>query len=257
MPILQRLNADSSWYIEYGGTSVIIDPWLIGDDVAGFKWFSHQKHIHAPIAMSELPQVDGILVSQQYPDHCHIETIQGLDANTPIFATHHAYHKLTAYFGASRSIQPISVGAWTPWRGWEIMSVKRKGLLSPNFYAIVIALPNKHAIFYAPHGFELTRDELDTIKHLTFDLVITTFTHFVLPAFLGGEINLGAAAAKKLIEQLGPKYAVNTHDEMKEKYGLVAKIARVIPFDQDRAKPHGMYTPIPFDGKKHNLQIKH
>ena len=253
MPTIQRLNADSSWCIEYGGTSAIIDPWLIGEDIAGFKWFSHQKHIYPPIAIADLPKADGILISQQYPDHCHLETIEAMDAKMPILASPHAYRKMKSYFRSGRRIESIKPNTWINWKQWRVMCFKRRGLLSPNFYAIIIALPNNQAIFYAPHGYALSDDEFNIIKDLSFDLVMTTHTRFVLPALLGGEINLGKAAAEKLAVQLNPRYLVNTHDEMKEKAGLVAAIAKVEPFDPTQYVSDEIFMSVPFDGLSHKF----
>ena len=35
---IKRLNLYSSWHIEYGKNSFIVDPWLIGSEIDGFKW---------------------------------------------------------------------------------------------------------------------------------------------------------------------------------------------------------------------------
>jgi L-ascorbate metabolism protein UlaG (beta-lactamase superfamily) len=46
---IQRLNMDNSWRLEFGGKSVLIDPWLMGVEVDYFSWFNTQWHKTAPV----------------------------------------------------------------------------------------------------------------------------------------------------------------------------------------------------------------
>ena len=39
---IKRLNLDSSWHIEYGSSRFVVDPWLIGSEIDGFKWLNEQ-----------------------------------------------------------------------------------------------------------------------------------------------------------------------------------------------------------------------
>jgi L-ascorbate metabolism protein UlaG (beta-lactamase superfamily) len=41
---IQRLNMDNTWWVNWGGTSLLLDPWLIGSEVDGFSWFNEQWH---------------------------------------------------------------------------------------------------------------------------------------------------------------------------------------------------------------------
>ena len=73
---IKRLNLDSSWHIEYGKNSFVVDPWLIGSEIDGFKWLNEQWHIKEPVKISDLPEFQFLLISQNYEDHCHIETLK-------------------------------------------------------------------------------------------------------------------------------------------------------------------------------------
>ena len=50
---IKRLNLDSSWYVEYGKSNFIVDPWLIGSEIDGFKWLNEQWHIKEPVKISD------------------------------------------------------------------------------------------------------------------------------------------------------------------------------------------------------------
>ena len=91
---IKRLNLDSSWYVEYGNSKLVIDPWLIGSEIDGFKWLNEQWHIKEPIKISDLPEFQFLLISQNYEDHCHIETLKNISDEKPIIATDKAFKKL-------------------------------------------------------------------------------------------------------------------------------------------------------------------
>ena len=42
---IKRLNLDSSWYIKFNKLNFVLDPWLIGSEIDGFKWLNEQLHI--------------------------------------------------------------------------------------------------------------------------------------------------------------------------------------------------------------------
>ena len=61
---VKRLNLDSSWHISYNQTDFIVDPWLIGSEIDGFKWLNEQWHTKEPVKITELPDYNFILISQ-------------------------------------------------------------------------------------------------------------------------------------------------------------------------------------------------
>ena len=52
---VKRLNLDSSWYILFSKDPFIIDPWLVGSEIDGFKWLNQQWHIEDPVKIEDLP----------------------------------------------------------------------------------------------------------------------------------------------------------------------------------------------------------
>ena len=75
---LQRLNLDTSLFLEIGGWRVVIDPWLEGTEVDFFSWFNTQWHRTSPIPFHEIPEFDTVLITQKYPDHFHLQTLKKL-----------------------------------------------------------------------------------------------------------------------------------------------------------------------------------
>ena len=79
MPMkIQRLNMDNTWFIEFAGLRMLIDPWLFGQEVDFFSWFNTQWHRTAPVPLAEVPDFDLVLITQKYPDHFHQETLKKL-----------------------------------------------------------------------------------------------------------------------------------------------------------------------------------
>ena len=95
---VKHLNADTSFLLTFspeakrspsesdftvGNFSVLIDPWLYGPSIVTASWFAKTEH-RIPSAikhLSELPEPDVVIVSQNKPDHCHKETLLELRAD--------------------------------------------------------------------------------------------------------------------------------------------------------------------------------
>ena len=128
-PILHHLNADTSWLLQIprpanavarGGRvyyNVLIDPWFVGGQSDGAKWFSQQWHATESAvasiaeveelahqvetlaggqglerarkgdAASEDSLVDVVVCSHEFTDHCHRETLLEVQRDVPVFAT--------------------------------------------------------------------------------------------------------------------------------------------------------------------------
>lgn len=223
---LQRLNMDNSWWLKWGNTSLLLDPWLIESEVDGFKWFNEQWHATPAIAPEKVPAYQHVLISQPYSDHCHTRTLRALHLHASFWAVPAAVKRLKKEW-PEKPFQPIYTTSekWLTVGELTIARLTPARWVDPIYHAIVIAR-NKEAVVYAPHGFMLTPQQKESIAHLDVKLLITTFTHFTLPFFLGGTINPGKKAAMGLASQLQAKKIVNTHDEDKIAKGLVIKLAK-------------------------------
>lgn len=226
MITVQRLNLDSSWYFKYEGLCFLLDPWLLGSEIDGFRWFSEQWHIQEPLALSDIPDYQFIVISQPYEDHCHIPTLRSLPTHVPILAVPKAAKRLRRIF-KDRTIVEIPVfSGFLEYNGIKIMALRPRKVLDPVFGALLICGTQKEAIFYAPHGYSPRQEELDLLEQFDVQLLMTTFTEFRLPAIMGGLVNPGVEGAATLCKKLKPRHVINTHDEPKKMAGLVAKLAK-------------------------------
>lgn len=228
---IQRLNMDNSWLIRWGGLSIMLDPWLVGSEVDGFRWFNEQWHVTDPVPLADIGRTDIVLVSQPYSDHCHSETMRLL-----------LYDQLLAVKPAKKRLQrenpslkdiiviPDATIEWLTIGSLQIGELIPDRWIDPIYHAIIIR-EGTEAILYAPHGFVLNETQLAAVRGLHFKLMITTFTYFKIPAILGGIVNPGMEAVKKLAAQTKPDHIVNTHDEQKKGKGLIVKIAEAVYTD--------------------------
>lgn len=227
---IQRLNMDSSWLLRWAGLSVVIDPWLVGSEVDGFRWFNEQWHTTEPVPVRELGRPDIVLVSQPYSDHCHPETIRQLDYGH-LIAVPPARKRLKREL-AGVAIQDISEIS----RGWltvgtlQVADLLPDRWIDPIYHAIAIRHGQDY-ILYAPHGFELSGVQLEALEGLRCRLLMTTYSWFKIPALLGGLVNPGIPAAQALAAQVQPDRIVNTHDEQKRGQGFIPRVAKAIYAD--------------------------
>jgi hypothetical protein len=226
---LQRLNMDSSWLLNWGETILVIDPWLIGSEVDGFKWLNEQWHIKDPVAVNEISHYDGILISNPYSDHCHLDTLRKLNVNVPIVATEATCKRIKKEWKERQttSIGYLNQNNFTTFKNLKIAALKPAGkIIDPIYHSLLICNGND-AIFYSAHGIPLTGEQLTMLKPFNIKLLATTFTWFKLPKIMGGLVNPGYEAALKLADQLQAQYIINTHDEPKIAKGLVNTLSKV------------------------------
>jgi hypothetical protein len=227
MLYIRRLNMDSSWQLTWKETSILIDPWLLGTEIDGFSWFNEQWHVTPPLSIDALEDYQGILISQPFSDHCHEETLAKLEA-VPFITSPKAKKRLMKGFPKRKMLElpTIQKNEWLNFGSLKIAYLKSSKVLSASFDGIVIRC-KKEIVVYCPHGFELNEMQLKELKNYKVKALITGFSFFKLPIFLGGVVNPGKENALKLIEELQPEKIFHTHDEEKETKGLVKKIAQV------------------------------
>ena len=204
---IQRLNMDSSWWLRWGDTSILIDPWLLGSEVDGFSWLNEQWHATPAVALDKIPSYQFIIISQPYSDHCHAVTLQQLNA-VPVYAVPPAYRRLKKELKSTElNILSNKELEWTNVGELRIARLTPKKLFDPIYHALLI-VRNEEAILYAPHGFKLRSDQLNLLEGLTVKLLLTSFAYFKIPAIMGGLVNPGTEGAFALIFIVGVEYVL-------------------------------------------------
>jgi hypothetical protein len=172
-PLLHHLNADSSWLLqiprpqqpasskdakEPGYFSILIDPWLDGPQSDVATWFSTQSHA-IPSKYQTIKQVedlarqnksttantspiDAVVISHEFSDHCHKETLLEISSAVPVFAPDKAYKLISSWKHFRLVIE-------TPVFGSEIKDWHRLTLKPlPDWIAITRIIEAKNALYY-------------------------------------------------------------------------------------------------------------
>ena len=228
--ILQRLNMDTSWLIELSGITIVVDPWLEGVEIDYFRWFNTQWHRTPPLPYADIPAHDAVLITQKYADHCHELTLRRLqpavvlaprsvekqlrrwlpDATLMLFEPSHRQHQL---------------GALT------ITQLRTRRRMDPIYDAFVIE-DGHQRLMMANHGFSLDAAHIEQMaSQPRCDVLVSPLNRYRLPAFLGGVVTPGLDGLRPLVEQVQPRWVIQTHDEDKHARGLIPKLAKVDIFD--------------------------
>ena len=223
---IQRLNMDNSWCIEFAGATMLVDPWLKGVEVDFFPWFNTQWHRTKPIAISEVPNFDFVLITQKYPDHFHKATL--LELNPKKLIVPKSIQKAVQHLLPSAEVinfdqSPQNVLGSNI--NVHFMPTSRK--IDPIYDALLLE-NGEESILIASHGFTALEKWADFIQSKPpVTLAFSPFNKYQLPFFLGGTVSPGLAPVKKLLNIIKPQNIVATHDEDKHAKGIVHKFANI------------------------------
>jgi len=222
---LMKLNGDSSWSLGMVAMTLILDPWLTGPQTDLAPWFSRQWHMKAAMSVASLKQVDGIIISHPFTDHCHEETLLQFSANITIWATSAAAKKIQSWkhfkqVNIIRKEKPVQIG------DLSITLLQSSSILDQVHNALIFKA-GEESLCYAPHGLQMNTENKQQLADAgTIKVLISTFSTYHLPFYLGGTVNLGAENALALARATKAAYFFPTHDEQKKAMGLVSKLAR-------------------------------
>ncbi|KAF7864031.1 hypothetical protein EAF04_006996 [Stromatinia cepivora] len=277
-PLITHLNADTTWLLSipyppnaYNPFSrsyyhILIDPWLRGgqSDVAAF--FSQQWHAN-PSAVQSINEVeevikgieevahkngivgdgswiDAVVVSHEFTDHMHKETLLEIPSTVPVFATSKAAAAISSWVHFDHVDEvPRFDGDWREassehlpdWVG--ISRVAKAGVDLLYYHSAVMItfsifaesnILNEsageeipEAVIYTPHGIDpgdltLVGDAQPPIRTLA---LLHGLQDISLPR---AQLNKGAHNGLKVQRLLNAKYWLGTHDEVKMGGGIVS-----------------------------------
>jgi len=230
---LQRLNMDTTWLVWLGDTCLLIDPWLEGVEVDYAGWFNTQWHKTPPISYDEIAEFDAVLITQKYPDHCHLMTLKHLQPPlilAPVslrgLLKKHLPEASVKYFDAN--VDQHQVGAVSVRR---LRSRRRIGAV----YDAYLLRDDQDSLLIANHGLSMDDGHALTFDEVKLDVLLSPFNTYQLPWFFGGMVSPGLSSLKSLIADTLPRHVVATHDEQKYAHGLIPALARVDVFDPQSA----------------------
>jgi len=223
---ITRLNGDSSWLFQFQDTKLLLDPWLLNEQIDVAAWFSKQEHVEPCYPIDDLQDVQAIVISHPFTDHCHEATLKKFPKQIPIFASKAAFQKIKKwdYFQDLHLLEPHKAVIF---KNISIQYLPSKRILDLTHQALFFQSEDQ-SIFYTPHGFwpEMLA-QCPGINQKKVDVLICTFTKYQLPFYLGGIVNFGHENALELLQHLNATYLIASHDERKIATGWVSRLAKI------------------------------
>ena len=251
---LRHLNADTSWLIIFNEFKILLDPWLFGSQTDFFRYFSTQEHAIVPsiqdIQRDLGVEIDAIIISHEFTDHCHEETLRSLPATIPVFATTNA-SKLIRRWGYFQHVYDIPLLNNRPENfTLSVLSRQQSELDLPNTISVgyipekgFLSLPSLHgatcisflvdnqqwhSLLYIPHGCEQSSicGWLEQQSNVNVSVLLQGFHRVYNPIWLGGLLNYGFNEAAKLAVAVKARHWIATHDEDKVASGIVSRFLK-------------------------------
>lgn len=276
---IKRVNGDTCFtlYNNNNNTRYLIDPWLVGSEIDCMSCFNKQYLVDSCMSIENIGKIDAIIISHEFSDHCHEETLLLFDDNIPILATKSAINRLKKNsILRKRSLIEIPISksnkpniTFLDYNDIKITLISASGFFDYVHNALVI-IPNKSklinenecidekdvflkldktlmnnvtggGILYSPHGFFINNLSPTIRKELIdykLDILLITMTEYQLPLILGGTVNLGLKRAKDANDVINAKICIDIHSEKKKSSGLIPFLARPIYPSKDEIKKY-------------------
>ncbi|TVY44939.1 hypothetical protein LOCC1_G005907 [Lachnellula occidentalis] len=250
---------------------VLIDPWLRGGQSDVARFFSQQWHA-TPSACQSIEDVesiirsieavaaedppglvdgellspkqdphapnkngnyiDAVVVSHEFTDHMHKDTLMEIPPQVPIFASTKAADIIRGWKRFDTVLEiPRFEGDWrkssiSPLPEWLGISRVAYAGADMLYYhsAVMIAFSSGgvegEAVIYTPHG--ISPDDVAPVAAAEPKLRTLALLHGLQDIQLGAQLNMGAHNGLKVQRLLRARYWIGTHDEVKTGGGIVS-----------------------------------
>lgn len=183
--------------------------------------------------MSNTSQIDAVVVSHEFTDHMHQDTLLEIPNTVPVFASTKAASiiKSWKHFKSVAEV-PRFDGDWhnssleglPEWIGVSRVAYAGKDLLYYHAAIMIVAGEGEaeaEAVIYTPHG--ISPENLAPITTASPKFKTLALLHGLQDIRLPrAQLNKGAHNGLKAQRFLGAKYWIGTHDEVKKGGGIVS-----------------------------------
>ncbi|XP_034199710.1 uncharacterized protein LOC117614891 isoform X2 [Prunus dulcis] len=218
-----------SWLWDVGGLKILVDPILVGNLDFGIPWlYDAAKKFLKNFQLSDLPEVDCLLITQSLDDHCHLKTLKPLSEkylNLRVIATPNAQTLLDPLFSNVTYMEPGQSSVIEARSGSTVKVQATAGpVLGPpwqrpeNGY-LVSSPQGKFTLYYEPHCVY----NKSSVEKERADIVITPVIKQLLPKFT---LVSGQEDAVELAKLLHAKFIVPMTNGDLDSKGLLASLVQ-------------------------------
>ncbi|MCO5560307.1 hypothetical protein L7F22_013919 [Adiantum nelumboides] len=226
----------NSWLWNVLGLQILVDPVLVGNLDFGIPWlYDASKKTLKEFQLEDLPDLDLLLITQNFDDHCHERTLRPLSEMFPdlqVISTPNAEPTLSKLFGKVIYLEP---GHSTVFRGRNASEIVIRASSGPtlgppwqrpeNGYFVEVKDP-KFSLYYEPHCVF----DRSLMRHEQADVVITPVIKQVLPLYT---LVSGQRDAVDLVKLLQARFVVPLQNGDLESKGILSKLVNTVGSVQD------------------------
>ena len=213
---LTRLDDYQSWLIELMGRRIAIDPWLTpAHALPPGHWLFGRRREQVPTPKEHIADVDALLLTGPFSDHCDPETLSVLPRSVPAFANPQAAKRLRA-LGFTRVTTLHDGQTAEPFEGVRIEAVQPGFPYRHNSLGYVLREPNA-SLYFETHTVDLERHGARVSGLDVAVLPVQGVWLFGVPLVMSPERALEVARA------LAPKQLVPTGNDPQKSHGLMSK----------------------------------
>ncbi|XP_077245160.1 metallo-hydrolase/oxidoreductase superfamily protein [Tasmannia lanceolata] len=217
----------NSWLWDVDGLKILVDPILVGNLDFGVPWlYDAAKKFLKKFQLSDLPELDCLLITQSLDDHCHKRTLKPLSDMFPdlrVISTPNAESILDPLF---RNVTYLKPGQSSEIDGKNGSKVSVRATAGPvlgppwqrpeNGY-LIISQQSQSTLYYEPHCVY----NADFLQKERADIVITPVIKQLLPSFT---LVSGQEDAVKLAKLLQARFIVPMKNGDLDSKGLLSSI---------------------------------
>ncbi|KAE9595737.1 putative metallo-beta-lactamase [Lupinus albus] len=219
----------NSWLWNVGGANILVDPILVGNLDFGIPWlYDAAKKVLKKFQLSDLPEIDCVLITQSLDDHCHLKTLKPFSQNFPsvrVIATPNAKSLMDPLFRNVTYLEPGQSSDIETNNGSKITVKATVGpVLGPpwqrpeNGY-LVRSPQGQLSLYYEPHCVY----NQSFIEKEKADIVITPVIKQLLPSFT---LVSGQEDAVRLAKLLQAKFIVPMRNGDLDAKGILANLVQ-------------------------------
>ncbi|GMH01868.1 hypothetical protein Nepgr_003707 [Nepenthes gracilis] len=216
----------NGWLWEVGGSTILVDPILVGNLDFGIPWlFDASKKVLKNFQLSDLPEVDCLLITNRLDDHCHLKTLKPLSAEFPnwrVISTPNAKAMLDPLFNCVSYLEP---GQITEIKGRDGSTVRVRAtpgsIVGPPWQCpengyLVTSPKGQITLYYEPHCIY----NREFLMEEQADIIVTPIIKQLVSKFT---LVFGQEDAVKLAKLLRAKFIVPMNNGDLDSRGFLAR----------------------------------
>jgi len=218
---VERLDDYQSWAIHADGTTIVIDPWLVGEcTLPGGPRIFRRTHRESPARTpAQMGSVDAIFLTAHFGDHFHEPTLAAFSLDTPVYST--KWGGKRAEKMGFRNVHVMGAGEhWTCGK-LNVTSIAPAFPYAHNSLGFLFESANARRVLLETHGVD--RESIPgACKHI--DVLITAIEGVRL---LGIPFTLGLEKLLEVVTDLSPTYLLPTGTRPEMSEGIISKLLSV------------------------------